>query len=242
MAFKDYEDRIGFLKSISPYHFDRFAKEAPPFAILGRFVGADWSKELAKLDAVAQNFGFREMSSNSKKRGYLNAQFDHSVTGDGFYPPNQICFRTTPEDAISPEKTPVLWKIVRWFGMEPSSCLPRIHIQDPGQVFPFHVDGLTKNRDTKDLNERMQERPGDFARIQVQLQDWVWGHVWACGNHYWTQWRAGEIMYHPWWIVPHGTANCSFAPRYSLQITGQVTDVTLQRLASRDLTIDLQQL
>jgi len=49
-------------------------------------------------------------------------------------------------------------------------------------------------------------------------------------------------MYHPWWSIPHGTANCGYEPRFSLQVSGMLTDTTRDRLHSRGIKIDLKDL
>ena len=129
-----------------------------------------------------------------------------------------------------------------WFGFETETVAAKLHIQHSGQIFPIHIDSLIKQRRSDEAFEDMKHRPDKYERFNVQLQDWVWGHLWAVGNSHWNQWRAGEIMYHPWWTIPHGTANCSYAPRYSLQVNGVSTDVTKSRIKLRDEQIDLSQL
>jgi hypothetical protein len=44
--------------------------------------------------------------------------------------------------------------------------------------------------------------------------------------------RAGEIMFHPWHNLPHGTANCGMSPRICLQLTGETTPELRARLNS----------
>jgi len=88
----------------------------------------------------------------------------------------------------------------------------------------------------------MKLNPKKWRRVQVMLEDWVWGHVWTMGNSYWSQWRAGEIMNFKWWETPHGTANFGYSNRYSLQITGIATDLTFERLEGKDQRIDLSKL
>lgn len=49
------------------------------------------------------------------------------------------------------------------------------------------------------------------------------GHYITFGNTPWTGWKAGDILYFDW-LVPHGTANCGNTPRFSMFVTGFMTD------------------
>jgi hypothetical protein len=133
---------------------------------------------------------------------------------------------------------PNIWKIINWFGfVDHITC--KLHFQFPGQVFPFHFDDLTKQRGTDAVDDSLDADPDNWARVEVQIYDWDWGHVWALAHTYWTHWTAGECVWHDWNTVPHGTANCGMSKRVTLQISGQ-TDATLQaKLRANNGTIDL---
>lgn len=227
--FNDYEARINYFKRKSNYHFDPLLNEEKPFAIPGRFSG-DWSREIKFLERQSRPHSFNDIVEAAKKKGQINFQFDVSLNNDPSYPKSHVGFHVTPDGAINEAETPMLYKMVQWFAFEPGSTMAKLHIQYPGQSFPFHLDGLNPNRTKSSTTTAMKENPELWARIQVQLNDWIWGHIWAIGNHYWHQWRAGEIMYHSWWNIPHGTANCGFSPRFSLQVSGAMTPLTRERL------------
>ncbi len=245
ISFKDYSARIAYLKSISKYHFDPFEKNESSFQILGRFAGLDWFSEVSALEKEARggsNFNFDKALDYGQGKKRLNLQFDLKLTGDKSYNPEHVFLNRIEAPLLCREKAPTIFKMADWFALEPETLDVRIHIQHPGQVFPIHVDGLSRQRISDDKHEKMQVRPEEWGRFQVQLQDWVWGHMWAMGNQYWSQWRAGEIMYFHWWDIPHATANAGFAPRYSMQVTGILTETTKERLKNHHAVIDLNSL
>jgi hypothetical protein len=73
------------------------------------------------------------------------------------------------------------------------------------------------------------------------LADWQLGQVFQLGNAMWTQWRAGDCITWEWRDIPHATCNMGWWDRPMLQVTGNVTQTTLDLLAkaSPDLIIDL---
>ena len=233
-----YAARIEYFKSISDYHFDP-KKSEEPFNILGTFNGLDWSHELRQAIAHSTPCTFGNMIESARHQGKINLQFDARLSGDQNYSAGHACFNSVPDEIFNREKCPTLFKMVDWFAFEPSSLIARIHVQMPGQMFPFHVDGLVKTGALDDPKMQQSSCPERLARVQVMLTDWVWGHAWAVGNNYWIQWSAGEILYHPWWNIPHGTANFGFSPRASLQISGRITDIGRAKLALRGADIRL---
>ena len=239
-----YIERIEHLKELSGYHFEPFRKDESPFHIPGTFSGADWFSEVLAVEAFAkggQPFGVANCSSeirNGVKRGAK--QFDYAQTQDPNYAPDHVFLNRIMSPHLTRERAPILFEMVDAFGLEPATLTVKIHIQHPGQIFPVHVDSLMKHRKDKPVFEAMKNSPDKWERFNVQLEDWVWGHVWTVGNTYWSQWRAGEIMHHPWWSMPHGTANCSHKPRYSLQITGVATEKTRELLAGQNRKIELK--
>lgn len=245
LTFPDYAARIAHLKSFSGYHFDPFRVEPPPFQILGRFGGADWMPEVLALtnagDGVSE-FGFSNCCNNSRARNLKNYQFDLELTGDQNYGMDHVFVDRVKTPLMTRERLPNIFKMIDWFEFTPESVEARIHVQSPGQVFPVHVDGLDAQKTDPATRKEMRRNPRKWCRVQVMLEDWVWGHVWAMGNSYWSQWHAGDIMYFKWWETPHATANCGFAKRYSLQITGVATDATLRKLALRGKPIPLNDL
>lgn len=97
-----------------------------------------------------------------------------------------------------------------------------VHIQRPGQMLHYHHDiyyGIMREKDASIAWE-----PENFRRIVVFMEDWRPGHVWIAGNTTYSHWRKGECITWNWQDMPHGTANISMSPRYSLHLTGYMTD------------------
>ncbi len=236
MWFMEETGRWEYFKKRSSYHFDPEHSDDSVFRIIGRFRGIDWSAELENLierfhGGTPLNF-YNKLPDKTKPHTYEMDALDMQRAG---YPENPVFLRRITPPLLNPQTAPILFKMVRWFGFA-EAPLAKIHIQSPGQVFPFHMDDLTGIRgnsaaDSEDHNQ--------WARIEVQLKPWEWGHVWAVGNTYWKQWQAGEIMFHPWHGIPHGTANCGMSPRITLQISGKVSEQTLARLNQNWGNIDL---
>jgi hypothetical protein len=94
-------------------------------------------------------------------------------------------------------------------------------VQIPGQVWNIHIDKLQK---------WCPEDPDRIVRIFIQLTDWQQGQFWNYGNYMYSGWSAGDVTTFDWQNVPHATANASYDPRVTLQLTGLVTDKTREFL------------
>jgi len=201
------------------------------FNIVGRFVG-NWAAELDKLIALSK--GGVPLNFLKKMEGGedpYTVELDRNDLQSTGLNENTVFLNRIMPPVLNRSVAPTIFKMVDWFGFA-GRVLIKIHMQQPGQVFPFHFDDLTTNRNNNGSKHLMDENPERWARVEVQLKDWEWGHVWGVGNTYWKQWRAGEIMFHPWHNLPHGTANCGMSPRICLQITGETTPELRQRLNS----------
>ena len=121
----------------------------------------------------------------------------------------------------------------------------RINIQLLGQVTPMHIDQQMRyarpqwRRVWKDGGG--DKDPLKLRRVLVMLGDWEPGHSWLMGNSTYDQYHAGEAIIYDWCNMPHGTANFSYKPRFTLQITGFISDKTKYIMASgsKDLIIDV---
>lgn len=226
---KEHKSRWSYLKNRSPWHFDTSAPADDEWQILGRFNG-DWAKEVNDLiqssgGGTPLNFLNKMVYDTPYTSALDTADMKKMEIGKDY-----VFLQRIMAPYLNPIDCPLIFKMVDWFELE--NPLPKIHIQHPGQVFPLHIDDLTTHRGNREGNTQMDEHPEQWARFEVQLKDWQWGHVWGIGNTYWKQWRAGDIMYHPWWIHPHGTANFGLEPRINLQITGKVTSGTISKIKS----------
>lgn len=216
--------RWDYSKSKSNYHFDPFVNEDtnPPFKILGH-IKKDLRTEFENLQKTESqdenNFSNRlKVQINQDDRPYT-LDMDLAELKYRGLPDTHSFFKN-----MKMEKSELFREICKSFGMTEWGA--SIHVQHPGQSFPYHIDeipGIKKN----DPNHWLDEKPEAVARFEIQLLDWEPGHIWTYGNTYWKQWRSGEIAFHEWRHIPHGTANISRSIRATLQITGFVTDKTL---------------
>jgi hypothetical protein len=233
--------RWELLKQKSDFHFDRFRDEPPPFRIIGRFGGADWMPELEKLASLANggrpyNFYFKVYDGTSHTTPHDRADLESAG-----YKKTDFYVNKIGRPNLTKANAPNLFKMIEWFELA-RPITASVHIQRPGQVFPFHIDLFSYHRGPELAHDEMDKHPERWARFTVQLRDWEWGHMWGVGNATWKQWHAGDIMWHPWHNLPHGTANCGHSERISLQITGPVTDATLRKLSLEGVAIDLSSL
>lgn len=216
--------RWEFSKSKSNYHFDNFVNEdsSPPYKILGHVKGdlvSEFQSLIKTEQPIANSFANRLQHFNNVETRPYTLDYDLNDL-DRLGLPHDYSFF----DILAIRNSKFFQDIARSFGMTDINA--RIHIQKPGQMFPYHIDeipGLKKN----DPDHWLDDKPELAARFEIQIFDWVPGHMWAYGNTYWKQWRSGEIAYHEWRHIPHGTSNISQHIRASFQVTGFVTDKTL---------------
>jgi hypothetical protein len=96
------------------------------------------------------------------------------------------------------------------------------HIQRPGQFLMYHHDlyyAIIRDKDPE-----LAWKPEKLRRFVVFMEDWKPGHVWIVGNTHYSHWKAGECITWSWVDMPHGTANIGMDPRYSLHLTGYMTE------------------
>lgn len=230
-------DRAGVPRK--PVH----AAEKDQYQIVGKFVG-NWLPDLKHLLETyngGRQFNFLTKLAHGKDDPYTYDLDRYDMEAAGIPLSTPFVSKITPVEIKRQRrigKIPVIAQMIDWFEFT-GEILPKIHIQHPGQVFPFHFDDLTTHRRNTADSKYVDENPDKFARVEVQLKRWDYGHVWAIGNNYWSDWEAGEIMYHDWYRVPHGTANCGYKARICLQITGEVTPETLAKLKRNNGDIHL---
>jgi hypothetical protein len=201
-------------KKQSKYHFDnfKFDKEVDKVTKLGRLVGDFKESVKQAIDS--------SKPATWETRGYK---------GEGVIPPREDLVKEEYDLEQSGYKkdhvvTHMNWKIndqlkqiSDLFGLQ--DCMERIHVQMPGEVWNLHIDKLSK---------WAPDEPWRVMRIMIQLTDWEQGHFWSYGNYVHTQWKAGDVHTFDWKNLPHSTANAGHNPRVTLQLTGVVTERTLE--------------
>lgn len=228
------QTRWDFSKSRSNYHFDPTINEDanPPFRVIGRIDGdlVYHLQEALKANPVRAN-GFKNRLSAQKDSGdkpfthdmdqaelrHLNLQEDH------------VFF-----DNVKPA-TNILDMIRMAFCFDATKYGGGFHIQKPGMMFPYHVDEIPGVKDNQ-IDHEFDKHPEKIARLEIMVYDWQPGHVWSYGNTYWKQWKAGDIAWHNWRDIPHGTANIGRSDRATLQVTGMTTERT-RRMINQYTTI-----
>jgi hypothetical protein len=88
-----------------------------------------------------------------------------------------------------------------------------------GTILPTHGDLYLKYIQLFNL----QGREHTIRRAIVFLEDWQPGHYAEYQNTAYVNWRAGSVIE---WVydTPHMAANLGLTPRYTLQITGHVSN------------------
>ena len=228
------EGRWALTMKHSDYHFDKTRKEQP-FSILGHFHGEDWGAEVDNLIKISD--GGAPFSFLMKKDHKWEAEHIDMIRAG--YRASAVFVNRIMKPFLSRQNAPTLFKMIDWMELQgPLSA--RLHVQHPGQVFPFHIDLLNVRHSEEYPLSEMEKEPELWTRFQVQLAEWEYGHMWAIGNTYWNQWKTGEIMHHSWHNIPHGTANASLTARVTLQVSGRITDATRKKIGQVDQKIDLR--
>lgn len=244
---EDYKSRWDFMADRAgvPREYDK-TRESDEFIISGTFRG-EWTTEVeALLEKYSGGRGFNFL--NKATRG-VNIIKPYTFDMDkydleevlGVSSESEFVNKVTPKQLReSRDLCPSIWKMIDWFGFK-GLVQPKIHIQHPGQVFPYHFDDLTTQRGNTD-SFNVDKDTNKYARIEVQLFNWDYGQVWGIGDTFWTKWEAGEIMWCDWYSAPHGTANMGLKPRICLQLTGEIDEEILNRLKTNNGNINLGEL
>lgn len=98
------------------------------------------------------------------------------------------------------------------------------HMQRPGQFLMYHHDLYYAV--IRDADMELAWKPEKLRRFVIFMEDWQPGHVWIVGNTNYSHWKKGECITWNWQDMPHGTANLSPKTRYSLHLTGYMTEAS----------------
>jgi len=235
-----------FCKLTSRYHFDDTKDDTEligtnlsPVIPICRFRG-DWVDEVTSMyeKSTPATFDYRssprrEITNSFEENDFRKWGYDI----DGGYAINNRTIldngKVIPNDPIKRfERTDFVKKIQSMFALGTPLAI-KLDTQRPGQCFYWHLDnfgGMLK-RLRKDYD---QEFAGDvdqrkLMRLIVFLEDQQLGHQWQQGNLL-LKWKKGDCITWPWRDMPHGTANYGHTNRPTLNITGIVTDETLEFL------------
>ena len=212
------------VKKQSSYHFNNDITDRPNdwFTVFGRFTNV-WQEDLSDVKKKLMPMGWYNIRSTCG-----------GAMGDGTNPNLQKQEQDILMGNGNPKMTLVdindqldgyasFNKIIDFLKLDRSKRLmSRMHIQNTGQVFNYHIDTL---------HLLFPGIPEDrIIRIVVMLEDWQPGQFILYGNLEYSRCKAGDVHWFKWKDVPHATANASSYPRCSLQLTGVMTDHTLSLL------------
>mgnify|MGYP001174538795 FL=1 len=215
----DYKSNWEWTKSNSNYHFDKNTIDgvSETFRVCGTFHG-DWEEELKQVIKDSKPVTWATRGKKGERKDKFIEQEEYDLTSAGASADlevsnfNRKC-----------EKYTKINEIAEYFKLE--NFQKRIHVQTTGQVWNLHIDKLYQFN---------PEDPSKVVRITIMLNDWEPGQFYMYGNRMYERWKAGEIHIFDWPNVPHSTANTSYVPRVSLQLTGVKTEDTDRILNERD--------
>jgi hypothetical protein len=198
----------------SRYHFDssRIDPLYDNVTYCGSFAPV-WQTELEKIVANSKSATWRTRGDPNKLRPEAElASEEYDLTRTGYGADYEVT-------NLNWDIPLILQRISDLFGL--ADAMTRIHVQMPGQVWNYHLDKLEK---------WAPDNPDAVHRYMIQLTDWEPGHYWNYGNYTHQGWSAGNVTTFDWQNVPHATANAGHNPRVTLQVTGVVTEQTINFL------------
>ena len=218
-----YKSNYEYLKDkFSNYHFDKWSQdqEGEWFHLLGRFDFTEEEKqELEKLmpwfEGESKHVGWNELTTKAVHPGFPGGisplhqqeEYDRLLHGGNEFT------QVVPEPKII--DIPLLKKISEYWKLR--RCRTRIHTQNPGQMFPMHIDKLW---------HRFPNDPKKIIRVIVHLHDYEPGQLMVYGNYVHTGWKAGDVHVFDTLNVPHSTVNMSKLSRTIFVLTAVRTPET----------------
>jgi hypothetical protein len=212
-----------------PWHFDKFRedKEGEYSKCFGHFVG-DWTediitaREMGDMPQTDNNFlgDFDSPQLAKQRKAYENNQMKDIVlynNADGIDYFNML---------------PVFENMISTLQLNREQKLGcRFNDLYPNDQLMWHIDKYKGkgelNKSTLD-DPNFKYKPSDRIRFLIMLEDWEPGQILQFGNRTYTQWRAGMVMCWEWSTLPHCVLNGSWKQRPALQITGVMTDKTIE--------------
>lgn len=205
----------------STYHFDWQRSELAGYDYkwVSNFSG-DWSTELEEIKTLAKP---RTWATRGKEyhpdHPDLKAEENDLVQAD--MRTDTVIFRKHFDF------NGVWQTMIDALGME--NTKQAFHIQYPGEMLNLHID----------KQYEMNSDHTQVARFFIFLEDWKPGHFFQMGTSF-MQWRKGDVVWFDWPNIPHASANAGWEPRCLIQITGTVTEKTIDLLLGKHTRITLQ--
>jgi hypothetical protein len=110
-----------------------------------------------------------------------------------------------------------------------------INYQPTSGAFPRHVDFLTTAfKRAVEFDERIANAKYNpltkcpegwvLKRILIPTDSWYPGQMFSFEEHFWTDWKPGQVIDFNWAHCRHATANSGYSPRPLIKITGLVKE------------------
>ena len=230
-------------KERSTYHFDPLLTPEEEFQVICRFEG-DWEAglERALKEANEQTLGnYRPRTQSKQDKDLQEGELMDVKRASG--QDDVSCMYHTCLSSLSKkgewinnkaDEYKPFWNMAEGLGIEVHQM--RVHVQLLGQVTPMHIDQQMRYARPQ-WRKIWKDGGGDkdplrLRRVLIALGDWDYGHAWCFGNKWYSGYKAGECVMYDWCNMPHGTANFGYNPRFTLQITGFITDKTIELMKS----------
>jgi hypothetical protein len=160
-----------------------------------------WDNAYKELNYINEDFNDIEL-----KNIWLNQGYTDQFTGD-------MCDMRSPQPAWNQRFIDIFagqgWKDIG----------TSYYRMNTGTVLPTHGDLYSKY--IKLFN--LQGLEHTIRRAIVFLEDWQPGHYAEYQDQAYVNWKAGSVI--EWaYAAPHMAANLGLTPRYTLQITGHVSN------------------
>tara|TARA_B100001564_G_scaffold86698_1_gene70433 strand:+ start:5529 stop:6218 length:690 start_codon:yes stop_codon:yes gene_type:complete len=208
-----------------PWHFDKFKedKEGEYSKCIGHFVG-DWTEDIITV---------REMGDMPQTDNDFLGDFDSPQLAK-----QRLAYqRNRMKDIVLHNNNwismlPVFENMISTLQFNREQKLAyRFNDLYPNDQLMWHIDHYRGkgelNKSTLD-DPNFKYKPSDRIRFLIMLEDWEPGQILQFGNKIYTQWRAGMVMCWEWSTLPHCVWNGSWKQRPALQITGSMTDKTIE--------------
>lgn len=201
------------------WHFDPFASKAEHQIIARLTLPADVDQqvEACRAQMTPKTLGNSNRLAPATSAAYASLNDGNAADARRFTGGEKMAYASVGDQLAGFELPECCRRIMNLLPLD--DCYGKLHVQNPGEVWPMHFDNYNAFRRDSDLS---WEDPG-VRRLLIAMGDWRWGQMIELGNSMWTQWRAGDVLYFDW-LVPHGSANCGIYPRTTLVVTGRVTN------------------
>ena len=227
-----YKSLLSHHKETLPWHFDP-SIESQDCTFVGN-IDMDWDRriqDLKNLDCLSKTSCvdiWPEDRDNWEQSEIAWSKRDHIENG-------YVHENTRHDQIVSSDLT----LFPDWVSSLISVCkLNEVFVgivrQPCGSVIPWHSDSYEAFKRKFELEEQEMR---NIVRYLVFPEGWRWGHFVQIGNNVLSNWKAGDIYTWPN-RMHHLTCNAGIQPKYTIQITGFVSNDSLHLRAPISMKLD----